>query len=125
MYDTFFAYGPRPPGNPDGMRIYAKRLRANADTLAEGVDNAADAVETMLFVGDGGDRSRGRVGRLRSRAHRRATQMRALAAELNHRAGSLETEQRAWDRAQKLKEEGITPDPFRPGEPLLPQRGAR
>lgn len=89
---------PRPEGDPAGMRLYAKSLRASAELIGSVGEASSSAISSATFEGPAGDRTRARAKRMRSRASLRAAEIRQLADAISREAGQLEERQRHWDR---------------------------
>ncbi len=99
--------GPRPEGDPEAMRRYAGSLRSAGESIGNAGKGAADAVDAATFVGPGGDATRFRAGRLRTRSARRARELAAVAEMISQSAGTLQQAQEEWGNRRELTEQRI------------------
>lgn len=94
--------GPRPIGDPDGMRRYARALRSSADYVATTADAANTSLLSATFEGPAGDRARERSERMRTRSHTRRDALALLADVVERAATEVQRAQHEWDRQHAI-----------------------
>ncbi|MBJ7473022.1 MAG: hypothetical protein JHD16_17085 [Solirubrobacteraceae bacterium] len=101
------ALGPRPDGDPAGMRALARAIEAEAETVGTIASRAGGLPGEMVFVGPAASRFAGHASQVRGVVSSAAGQLERVAADVRRQAAQVERAQQEYDRARKGLEDKI------------------
>lgn len=98
------ALGPRPEGDPAGIRQLAAAVRAEAEAAASAGSAAAAIPGSLVFSGPAATEFRGHANDVTTVINGAARRLAHLATELQTRAAKIQREQDEYDRSRKALE---------------------
>lgn len=98
------ALGPRPEGDPAGMRALAKAIEAEAETVGTIAQRAGGLPGELVFIGPAAQRFAGHASQVRGAASSASGQLEAVAADVRRQATQVERAQQEHDRNRKSLE---------------------
>lgn len=95
------ALGPRPAGDPGGMRDLARAIKAEGETVGTIGTRARGLPKEMVFVGPAATKFTGHAGEVGGVTSAAATRLIALAGDIVKDARRLQDAQDEYDRNRK------------------------